>query len=464
MRIRYFLREGVSVGVMAKTLDLQDFLLRGRVLKLYRQALRITRRAPVDSRGELRSMIRQELENNRHCNERQRTRFLLSEGLERLKRLDEMLDMQGHRVQLALQLLHLSIHSVSTIHILQLRNAPKYGIEARCIRGAAFLNHQIEHLNCIFKILVLTVTLYKKIVSNGIRIASQPLHLITNLQHLLSPASLHMNPHQIIEGNRIWLATGINHLSENIMGTRNLAAPAQTIDHDAVSIHIRHDPGRLHVPKYPLRLRHITSSAPAINQASVQYNVNFKLMLQAIEKRLRFAGPSLLAQNPNHYRESHPIRRATVLLHTIKRVHRLRSQSGPYVSPDKIREGLDRNLNIASFHQVDHVPSQIELPHLSSEVDHLVVGLRFLLEPVAGRGPVEECNCLDQGDAVADTTALLDHAADDGGRYRMDGGDLGEVLRESRDYEGGVWGMGVGIRIGVVAVVVFDEGVEFVGD
>lgn len=46
--------------------------------------------------GELRSTIRQELENNRHCNDRQRIRFFLSEGLERLKRLDEMLDMQGH--------------------------------------------------------------------------------------------------------------------------------------------------------------------------------------------------------------------------------------------------------------------------------------------------------------------------------------------------------------------------------
>ncbi|PQQ17672.1 uncharacterized protein Pyn_14678 [Prunus yedoensis var. nudiflora] len=76
--------------------QLVDFLLRARVLKLYRQALRITRRAPVDARGELRSTIRQELENNRHCNDRQRIRFFLSEGLERLKRLDEMLDMQGH--------------------------------------------------------------------------------------------------------------------------------------------------------------------------------------------------------------------------------------------------------------------------------------------------------------------------------------------------------------------------------
>ncbi|ONI32299.1 hypothetical protein PRUPE_1G359500 [Prunus persica] len=81
---------------MALALDLQDFLLRARVLKLYRQALRITRRSPVDARGELRSTIRQELENNRHCNDRQRIRFFLSEGLERLKRLDEMLDMQGH--------------------------------------------------------------------------------------------------------------------------------------------------------------------------------------------------------------------------------------------------------------------------------------------------------------------------------------------------------------------------------
>ncbi|CAB4265512.1 unnamed protein product [Prunus armeniaca] len=102
-----------SGSIMALALDLQDFLLRARVLKLYRQALRITRRAPVDARGsmcsfeilmetqlmftgELRSTIRQELENNRHCNDRQRIRFFLSEGLERLKRLDEMLDMQGH--------------------------------------------------------------------------------------------------------------------------------------------------------------------------------------------------------------------------------------------------------------------------------------------------------------------------------------------------------------------------------
>ncbi|KAL6212748.1 hypothetical protein ACLB2K_017966 [Fragaria x ananassa] len=81
---------------MALAFDLQDFLIRARVLKLYRQALRVTRRSPVDARVELRTTIRQEMENSRDCNDRQKIRYLLSEGRERLKRLDEMLDMQGH--------------------------------------------------------------------------------------------------------------------------------------------------------------------------------------------------------------------------------------------------------------------------------------------------------------------------------------------------------------------------------
>lgn len=45
---------------------------------------------------ELRHAIRQEMENNRGCNERQKVLFLLSEGKERVKRLDETLDMQGN--------------------------------------------------------------------------------------------------------------------------------------------------------------------------------------------------------------------------------------------------------------------------------------------------------------------------------------------------------------------------------
>ncbi|KAF7817671.1 LYR motif-containing protein 2-like [Senna tora] len=78
-------------------MDLQDFILRARVLKLYRQALRTARRAPTSTKAELRQTIRQEVENNRNCKDKPRIRYLISEGLDRLKRLDEMLDMQGHR-------------------------------------------------------------------------------------------------------------------------------------------------------------------------------------------------------------------------------------------------------------------------------------------------------------------------------------------------------------------------------
>ncbi|GKC20389.1 LYR family of Fe/S cluster biogenesis protein, partial [Tanacetum coccineum] len=83
-------------SVMVVSFDLQTFILRARVLKLYRQALRVAKRAPPPSKGELMQTIRQEMENNRDCNDRQRIRYLISEGMERLKNLDEMLDMQGH--------------------------------------------------------------------------------------------------------------------------------------------------------------------------------------------------------------------------------------------------------------------------------------------------------------------------------------------------------------------------------
>ncbi|KAI6690824.1 hypothetical protein NL676_027652 [Syzygium grande] len=83
-------------SVMVHSFSLRDFLLRARVLKLYRQALRIARRAPDHAQAELRQTIRREIEKNRYCDDKQRIRFLLSEGLERVKDLDEMLDMQGH--------------------------------------------------------------------------------------------------------------------------------------------------------------------------------------------------------------------------------------------------------------------------------------------------------------------------------------------------------------------------------
>ncbi|CAH2044915.1 unnamed protein product [Thlaspi arvense] len=83
-------------SIMIHSLDLQSFILRARVLKLYRQALKIAQRAPADVRGELKQSIRQEMEKNSECNDKQKIRFLISEGLERVKQLDEMLDMQGH--------------------------------------------------------------------------------------------------------------------------------------------------------------------------------------------------------------------------------------------------------------------------------------------------------------------------------------------------------------------------------
>ena len=40
-------------SVMVVSFDLQTFILRARVLKLYRQALRVAKRAPAPSNGEL---------------------------------------------------------------------------------------------------------------------------------------------------------------------------------------------------------------------------------------------------------------------------------------------------------------------------------------------------------------------------------------------------------------------------
>ncbi|KAM0832872.1 hypothetical protein ACQ4PT_064630 [Festuca glaucescens] len=80
---------------MAQFMDLWAFILRARVLKFYRQALRITRRAPEHTRDELRQTVRVEIEKNRHCDDKAKIRFLISEGLQRLKGLDEMLDMTG---------------------------------------------------------------------------------------------------------------------------------------------------------------------------------------------------------------------------------------------------------------------------------------------------------------------------------------------------------------------------------
>ncbi|MQM10298.1 hypothetical protein Taro_043191 [Colocasia esculenta] len=83
-------------NIMVLSLDLQAFILRARVLSLYRDALRTVRRAPPHARADLIQSIREEMEKNRNCGDKQTVRFLISEGMQRLKGLKEMLDMQGH--------------------------------------------------------------------------------------------------------------------------------------------------------------------------------------------------------------------------------------------------------------------------------------------------------------------------------------------------------------------------------
>lgn len=77
-------------------LDLRAFLLRGHSLRLFRAALRSARRAPAYSREDLERTIREEFELHRLEGNAQTIRFLLSDGLQRLKQLDTMLGIQGH--------------------------------------------------------------------------------------------------------------------------------------------------------------------------------------------------------------------------------------------------------------------------------------------------------------------------------------------------------------------------------
>jgi hypothetical protein len=84
------------MAVKAPPLDLRAFLLRGHSIRLFRAALRSARRAPPNSRGDLEQTIRSEMERNRYEKNQQTIRFLISDGLQRLKQLNVMLGIQGY--------------------------------------------------------------------------------------------------------------------------------------------------------------------------------------------------------------------------------------------------------------------------------------------------------------------------------------------------------------------------------
>ncbi|PON59826.1 hypothetical protein PanWU01x14_157210 [Parasponia andersonii] len=262
---------------------------------------------------------------------------------------------------------------MSTINIFKLHDQPKYRTKSRCIRITPFLNHQIKHLSCLFEVLILAMTFYKKVICNGISRALKLLHLIKHLQDLFGSPSLDMNSHQVIESNRVWLAPNIDHLRENIMGTSNLPTSTQAINHYCISIHIRLNPCSLHLSKNPLSLRNVTRTTPTVNQVCVQNDIRLKPILQAIKKGLCFTCSSFLAQITDHNRESNLIRLATIILHTIKSMHRLCRESGPNIPPHKDCKCFNRDFNIPGFHQINYVPSQVKLPHFPSKVNHLVI-------------------------------------------------------------------------------------------
>lgn len=71
-------------------MDLQHFIVRAEVLSLLRKALRVASKAPIESRGELRSEIRRCFEQSRNVADRVTVKHLLSDGRLKLKTLREM--------------------------------------------------------------------------------------------------------------------------------------------------------------------------------------------------------------------------------------------------------------------------------------------------------------------------------------------------------------------------------------
>eukprot|EP00898_Chlorokybus_atmophyticus_P007307 jgi/Chlat1/7578/Chrsp63S07067 len=85
----------MGAGVVGQGVKgLKEFLVRVQVLRLYRSTLRIARRAPLDSRGEVVSLVREEYRKYAEVSDPVTIKHLISEGKRQRKMLDEMIDMQ----------------------------------------------------------------------------------------------------------------------------------------------------------------------------------------------------------------------------------------------------------------------------------------------------------------------------------------------------------------------------------
>ena len=96
------------------------------------------------------------------------------------------------------------------------------------------------------------------------------------------------------------------------------------------------------------------------------------------------------------------------------------------------------------FHQIDDLPSQVELENFSGEVDHFIIRVGGLGWNIMGYGPIEEQQGLEEREVVANPTTFLDDMVDDGRGDGMNGGDLRAVKGESASVGDGAWVSGDG--------------------
>jgi len=76
-------------------MDFKAFILRSKVISLYRKAWRVANQAPSGAREELKSQIRQDFEASRAEADRPAIVYLVSLGKQRLKELEDMLNLRA---------------------------------------------------------------------------------------------------------------------------------------------------------------------------------------------------------------------------------------------------------------------------------------------------------------------------------------------------------------------------------